>query len=111
MQQTSDSKMTIGRQGAFAALPYSWKCHEDWLQEAKCFGRDSRIMSLAHFGERCLYHPQYPQHVPTFAELWGGRWTTRELIADHTPYPHTAPFVEQELRERLLGWMHGNPSG
>ena len=29
---------------------------------AKCFGRDSRLMSLAHFGERCLCHPQYPKH-------------------------------------------------
>ena len=78
---------------------------------AKCFGRDSRMMSLAHFGERCLCHPQYPKHVPTFAELWGERWTTEELIANHTLYPLTAPFVEPELRERLLDWMHGNPSG
>lgn len=77
----------------------------------KYFGRDSRVMSLVHFGERSLCHPQYPKHVPIFAQLWGGQWTTAELIEKHTLYPLTAPFVEPLLRERLLDWMYGNPSG
>ncbi len=95
-------------------LPEPWKnelLSSTLTRGAKYFGRDCRTMSRVHFGEYCLCHPQYPKHVPIFAKLWGDQWTTEQLIASNTLYPLTAPFVEPSLRERLLDWMLGNPSG
>ncbi len=97
----------------FLPLPRSGELLSSVLTRGgRYFGRAIvRNMSLAHFGERCVCHPQFPKHVPQFAGHWGGPFTTERLIAGNTMYPLTAPFAEPSLRERLLDWMLGNPSG
>lgn len=74
---------------------------------AKQFGKkvNPRKMTFALFGEYRICHPQYPRYVRDFADNLG--MGIGELISGHTMYPLTAPFIEPELRRRLLDWMCG----
>lgn len=95
----------------FLPEPWDEELLSSWLTRAgKYYGRNVRNMSWACFGNIAICHPQFPKHTRQFADILG--WIdTETLIAKHTFYPLVAPFAETALRERLLDWLCGNPSG